>query len=146
MAMLGSKDRIVSDMNVTPMIDVLLVLIIVFMVINTATRTTGLEAVIPKPPAAADEKGDGRAVVVQVLDTGDRGAVLKINGETASWDSLPSRLIEIYKTRAERVLFVKADSQVEFENVARVIDVAHGTFADMRIGFYMDAYAGAAEP
>ena len=135
MAMAPVTNRgIVSDMNVTPMIDVLLVLIIVFMVINTATRPTGLDALIPKPPEHGVERPEPHTVVVQLVDVGTEVPSLKINGESASWNTLRARLIDIYKTRAERVLFVKADSQIDFENVARVIEVAHGAFADMRIG------------
>jgi biopolymer transport protein TolR len=136
MAMGPTANRgIVSDMNVTPMIDVLLVLIIVFMVINTAMTATGLDALIPKPPdqSVAIPQPE-RTVVVQVTDVGADRPLLKVNGEAVSWEGLRARLIDIYKLRAERVLFVKADGDIEFENIARVIDVAHGAYEDMKIG------------
>jgi biopolymer transport protein TolR len=130
---MGSGKSIVSDMNVTPMIDVLLVLIIVFMVINTASVSTGLEALAPKPPVNSDAP-QPRTVVIQLAEAQGGRPTLKINQEPVTWEGLRARLIDVYKTRAERVLFVKADSDVEFDEVARVIDTAHGAFGDMRVG------------
>src|SRR6185437_9844586 len=113
---MGSGKSIVSDMNVTPMIDVLLVLIIVFMVINTASVSTGLEALAPKPPVNSDAP-QPRTVVIQLAEAQGGRPTLKINQEPVTWDGLRARLIDVYKTRAERVLFVKADSDVEFDEV-----------------------------
>ena len=129
----GSGKTIVSDMNVTPMIAVLLVLIFVFMIINTATVETGLEALAPKPPNVKTAV-QPRTVVVQLLATAAGRPDLRINGEAVSWEGLRARLVEIYMTRAERVIFVKADRDVEFQDVANVIDTAHGAFGDMRVG------------
>ena len=130
---LGSSKGIVADMNVTPMIDVLLVLIIVFMIVNSATTTTGLDALAPHP---ADKPGEvARTVVVQLLDNGSGNfPMVKINQEPVEWNALRARLVEIYKTRAERVMFIKADRNLDFEQVATVIDTAHGAFQDMKIG------------
>lgn len=129
----GSGKVIVSEMNVTPMIDVLLVLIIVFMIINTASTSTGLDALAPKPPVKMAQVVP-QTVVIQLAGAQGGSTTLKINQEPVSWEGLRARLIEVYKTRAERVLFVKAESDVEFEEVARVIDTAHGAFADMKVG------------
>jgi biopolymer transport protein TolR len=115
-----------SDMNVTPLIDVLLVLLIIFMVITPLTPK-GLDALVPQPPKDQQQKQvnpTDRTVVVQVLKAAGQPA-LKINQEDVTWDKLQGRLEEIYKTRAEKVMFVKADTDLPFENVAQVIDIAH---------------------
>jgi biopolymer transport protein ExbD len=121
------------DMNVTPLIDVLLVLLIIFMVITPLTPK-GLEALVPQPPPPHQpETQTDRTVVVQVLL--DNGKVkLKINQEDVTQENLQTRLTDIFKTRAERVMFVKGDPEVEFQNVAQVIDTARGTNVIDRIG------------
>ncbi len=123
-----------ADINVTPLIDVLLVLLIIFMVITPLTPK-GLEALVPQPPPPNQPKTDtDRTVVVQVLGGAGEKAKLKINQEDVSWDNLQSRLTDIFKTRAERVMFVKGDPDVEFQNVAQVIDIARGTQVVDRVG------------
>jgi len=129
---LGGNKGMVAEMNVTPMIDILLVLIIVFMNIDTSTDSVGLEALAPHTPDKAGESP--RTVVVQIMDNGIDRPRLTINQEPVEWEALRSRLVEIYKTRAERVMFVKADRNIDFEEVANVIDTAHGAFQDMKIG------------
>src|SRR6478752_9025959 len=132
MAVGGSK-KIKSDMNVTPLIDVLLVLLIIFMVITPLTPK-GLEALVPQPPPPHQpETQTDRTVVVQVLL--DNGKVkLKINQEDVSQENLQTRLTDIFKTRAERVMFVKGDPDVEFQSVAQVIDIARGTNVIDKVG------------
>src|SRR5712671_3284907 len=117
-----------ADINVTPLIDVLLVLLIIFMVITPLTPK-GLEALVPQPPPPNQPQTDtDRTVVVQVKQTPDGSKPkLKINQEDVTWDNLGTRLTDIFKTRAERVMFVKGDPEVEFQNVALVIDTARGT-------------------
>jgi biopolymer transport protein ExbD len=129
----GGSGGQTCDMNVTPLIDVLLVLLIIFMVITPLTPK-GLEALVPQPPPPHQpETQTDRTVVVQVLQ--DNGKVkLKINQEDVSLENLQERLTDIFKTRAERVMFVKGDPDVEFQNVAQVIDIARGTNVIDRIG------------
>src|SRR5207249_7749210 len=115
-----------ADINMTPMIDVLLVLIIIFMVITPLTPK-GLEAIVPQP-AQPNQKSDAdqRTVVVSV----NKDKSLAINQEVTTEARLGPRLEEIFKTRAERVIFVKGDNDLEFESVARVIDIAKGVGID----------------
>jgi biopolymer transport protein ExbD len=130
----GSGGGQTSEINVTPLIDVLLVLLIIFMVITPLTPK-GLEALVPQPPPPnAKPEPNDRTVVVQVLQSNESKPKLKINQEDVSWDNLGSRLTDIFKTRAERVMFVKGDPDVEFQNVAQVIDIAKGTQVVDKVG------------
>lgn len=115
-----------SDMNVTPLIDVLLVLLIIFMVITPLTPK-GLDALVPQPPKDPQKQTDptDRTIVVQVIYSPSGRPNLKINQEDVSWDTLGQRLTDIFKTRAEKVMFVRGDRDVFFESVAQVIDIAH---------------------
>ena len=116
-----------SDINMTPMIDVLLVLIIIFMVITPLTPK-GLEALVPQPPPPNQppNTSDQRTVVIVI----DKDHSLAINQEPIQESQLQERLSDIFKTRAERVVFVKGDPSLEFQYVAKAIDIAHGAGID----------------
>ena len=127
MAVGGSGGGPKGDINVTPMIDVLLVLIIIFMVITPLTPK-GLEALIPQPPPPNQKPNasDQRTVVVTI----DKDHRMTINQEPTDEASMGGRLADIFKTRAERVVFIKGEPSLDFLWVAKAIDIAHGAGID----------------
>jgi biopolymer transport protein ExbD/biopolymer transport protein TolR len=116
--LVGGKRGIVSDMNVVPLIDILLVLLVIFMIIPV--YSTGLSAVVPRQSTQPPDKIiRDDVVVIQVLADG----TLRINQEPVSWERLGKRIEEVFKLRATRVAFIRGDGPVEFGVVANVIDV-----------------------
>jgi len=123
----GSRSGPVSDPNIVPLIDVLLVLIIIFMVI-TPTVLTGLPTLVPQPALVQPrpEPPDPYTIVVQVM----QGGKLMINQDRSDWDTLGVRLSEIFKERADKVAFVQGAEDVSFAEVARAIDIMKGAGID----------------
>lgn len=111
----------------TPMIDILLVLLIIFMVITPLTPH-GLEALAPEPPDKKNQPppDQDRTVVIVI----DKDKKMHINNEDTDMEKLGPRLEQIFKTRAERVVFVKGDPDLEYQTVAQAIDVAKGAQMD----------------
>ncbi len=123
----GDKGGAMVDMNVVPLIDILLVLIIIFMVI-TPMMPKGLDALVPQPSPNQPQSQElqAKTVVVQVEPNGR----LRINQEDTTWEGLGPRLEQIFKERAEKVAFVKGDDSVLFADVARAIDVMRSSGVD----------------
>jgi biopolymer transport protein TolR len=123
------------QINITPLIDVLLTLIIVFMVVVSMDKEQGETAQIPQPDQKQTANiSQPRTIVIQVVWTKDnQPPIVKINQEDVRWEDLETRLAKIYLTRAEKVVFVRGDADVDFQYVADVIDLAHQAGVD-RVG------------
>ena len=121
MAVTGSSHH-KAEINMTPMIDVLLVLIIIFMVITPLTPS-GLRTLLPQPPPLSRE--DPARLADIVITVAKDGLVL-VNRERVSLAGLPDRLARIFRARGDEVIFVRGDKELEFRRIAEVIDIAKG--------------------
>ncbi|MDE0126992.1 MAG: biopolymer transporter ExbD [Bryobacterales bacterium] len=124
----GGEGKTVPYINMTPLIDVLLVLLIIFMVITPITPK-GLEALVPQPnedQQNQQQQPNARTVVVSV----NANRSIMINRDTTSLARLEESLRDIFKTRAERVMFVRGAPALDYQDVARVIDIGKGAGVD----------------
>jgi len=126
----GSSGGAVSEINVTPLIDVLLVLLIIFMVIVPVTPK-GLDTLVPQPPKNKTEsEPNDRTIVVEVLSNGAGTPSYKINDNAFNKQDIEPKLAELFASRQEKVMFVKGDKDLDFAKVAEVIDYGHQAGVD----------------
>ena len=123
---LGASGNRGAEINVTPLIDVLLVLLIIFMVLPPL-HNVGEKAVIPQPPEKnpPPEIVQPSVIVLQMAPDPKGPPVLRINGQDTNWTDLRPKLETIYKQRSDKAMFVRADEALDWEPVAQAIDIAH---------------------
>lgn len=134
MSMMVGGRGLRAEMNVTPFVDVLLVLIIIFMIIQPRTDPHGMRAEIPHPPNPDQPQVTPETtIVLEITQSGDDSA-LHLNREAVPWPALAARLRDIYKTRATRVLFIRGGKEVDFAHIARAMDEARAAESGIAIG------------
>jgi biopolymer transport protein ExbD/biopolymer transport protein TolR len=138
----GSRS-VAAEINVTPLIDVLLVLLIIFMAIPPAS-VRGLEALVPQPPRTDRALPNPETVVVQVLGDSGHGVTYKVNDMLLSKAEVEPKLAGIFALRADKAMFVKGDADLDFSLVAEVIDDAHRAGVE-RVGILTPGVSGGSE-
>jgi biopolymer transport protein ExbD/biopolymer transport protein TolR len=127
-----------ADINVTPFIDILLVLLVIFMTISP-TAPTGLKAAVPQPPLPDSQPKSETAIVLSM----DRNGNIKINQDEVEAARLAERLRDIFKSRNDRTIFLQANENLLFNDVAQLIDTAKAAGAG-QLGL-MTEHIGAAK-
>jgi biopolymer transport protein TolR len=121
----GGTGGAVSEINVTPLIDVLLVLLIIFMVIVPVTPH-GLDAIVPQPPKdKTQSEPNPDTIVVQVLENGTATPSYKINDTAFNKQDIEPKLLQIFSIRNNKTMFVKGDKDLDYSKVAEVINFGH---------------------
>jgi biopolymer transport protein TolR len=126
---LGTGGGAMSEINITPLIDVMLVLLIIFMVIVPVTPN-GLEALVPQPPKNPQKTENTNPIVVEIASNGSGQPGYKINETDVSYNDLYNKLQGIFSTRAEKVMFIKGDPQLNWAVVAQVMDIGTAAGVD----------------
>jgi biopolymer transport protein TolR len=135
MAMLVGGRGLKAEMNVTPMVDVLLVLLVIFMITPRPDKAHGIDTKVPQPVNQQQTPAIETTIVLQVMQGPGVTAGLRLNREEVTWSNLSQRLRDIYKTRATKVIFIRGDKQVEFIHVVHAMDLAREADPLIAIGF-----------
>jgi len=125
----GGTNTAVSEINVTPLIDVLLVLLIIFMVIVPVTPK-GLDALVPQPPKNKNAEPDSKTIVVSILPGKGGPPQYLINTDSFAKGELEPKLQAIFAVRQDKVMFVKGDPSLFYGNIAEVINMGHEAGVD----------------